>query len=380
MSPVMLDVLQSCPKKLFVVGDTHQQIYSFRHAVDAMTKLDADQVLELSQSFRFGPQIAELAQALIQEAKSIPGFRIRGNTAVASRASLYGRHESHRDVRSATVLARTNLGLFATALDLRKKGIALRFEKDMAPVLGRILDVMHVARGAPEQARDTFVRSFPSLEDIEKYAEETQDLGLAQTCKIVTQYERELPKVAYDLIKLCGDSRPQEHEAVTLTTVHGAKGKEYPRVIIDTDLPLHLERALDSDVAAQDEINLAYVAIYPSPNRTAPAGGATSHTGEQMEVYAFGLGSRPIKERARATSIHISSKAPKTEAGSRGAEMGSRPDRRNDPWRWKDRRDGSKKMLGGSKGPGRQSVGELLKSQVMWVSDCACGVVRRVTL
>ena len=44
-------------------------------------------------------------------------------------------------------------------------------------------------------------------ENIDKYAEETQDFVLVQTCKIVTQYERELPKVAFDLMKLCNDSR-----------------------------------------------------------------------------------------------------------------------------------------------------------------------------
>ena len=87
-----------------------------------------------------------------------------------------------------------------------------------------------------------------------------------------------------------------------------------------------------------------------------------------MEVYAFGLGSRPIKERARATSIHISSKAPKTEAGPKSEEMECRPDCQNNTWRWKDRQDGFKQMPGGSNEPERQRVGELLKSPVMAIT------------
>jgi F-box protein, helicase, 18 len=45
----------SCQKapKIFV-GDSHQQIYRFRGAVDAMKQVEAVQTLRLSQSFRFG--------------------------------------------------------------------------------------------------------------------------------------------------------------------------------------------------------------------------------------------------------------------------------------------------------------------------------------
>lgn len=53
LSPIMVDALQTCTRRLFVVGDSHQQIYSFRNAVDAMTKVKADETFDLTQSFRF---------------------------------------------------------------------------------------------------------------------------------------------------------------------------------------------------------------------------------------------------------------------------------------------------------------------------------------
>merc|ERR1719483_1515298 len=69
MNPCMLSVClqQKCPK--IVVGDQYQQIYSFRGAVNALDlvlKSDRTSVKTnyfLTQSFRFGPEIAFLANS-----------------------------------------------------------------------------------------------------------------------------------------------------------------------------------------------------------------------------------------------------------------------------------------------------------------------------
>ena len=45
---------QKVPK--IFVGDSHQQIYQFRGAVNAMKQVHAAQSLRLSQTFRFGGQ------------------------------------------------------------------------------------------------------------------------------------------------------------------------------------------------------------------------------------------------------------------------------------------------------------------------------------
>ena len=79
LSPIMLDALGRCRSRIIVVGDTHQQIYGFRYAVDAMERMEADEEFELSLSFRFGKPIAGLATALIRQAKGKKDFTILGN-------------------------------------------------------------------------------------------------------------------------------------------------------------------------------------------------------------------------------------------------------------------------------------------------------------
>ena len=56
----MMGILSNQPNQVIYVGDAHQQIYEWRGAVNAMKRLPLPQTL-LTQSFRFGDQIADVA-------------------------------------------------------------------------------------------------------------------------------------------------------------------------------------------------------------------------------------------------------------------------------------------------------------------------------
>ena len=62
--PIMLSILEKQKCQIIYVGDPYQQIYSWRGAVNAMQSINA-QTCYLSQSFRFGPQLAQKAQMLL---------------------------------------------------------------------------------------------------------------------------------------------------------------------------------------------------------------------------------------------------------------------------------------------------------------------------
>ncbi len=54
---VLLDLRNTARAGLIFVGDTHQSIYSGRHAIDSLVNLrnDADLLFTLTKSFRLGP-------------------------------------------------------------------------------------------------------------------------------------------------------------------------------------------------------------------------------------------------------------------------------------------------------------------------------------
>ena len=62
--PIMLNVLNNQSAQVIYVGDRHQQIYAFRGAVNAMQSLEIPET-RLSQSFRFGQDIADLANTIL---------------------------------------------------------------------------------------------------------------------------------------------------------------------------------------------------------------------------------------------------------------------------------------------------------------------------
>src|SRR6266568_2154751 len=64
VNDVMRRVILDQPAQTVVVGDSHQSIYGFRGAIDALKDWPADIVLPLTQSWRFGPTAAEFFAGL----------------------------------------------------------------------------------------------------------------------------------------------------------------------------------------------------------------------------------------------------------------------------------------------------------------------------
>jgi F-box protein, helicase, 18 len=105
-SAAMLDVFLQQRATKVIVGDTHQQIYGWRHAINSLEKADFA-TFHLSTSFRFGTDIAKLAMDVLQWKDHIEDYKpllIKGK----------GTNKAHA---SKAVIARTNLGLLLKAIE-----------------------------------------------------------------------------------------------------------------------------------------------------------------------------------------------------------------------------------------------------------------------
>ncbi|MFA4852620.1 MAG: UvrD-helicase domain-containing protein [Bacteroidales bacterium] len=105
-SPAMLDVFLKQKAVKVIVGDTHQQIYGWRFAVNSLEKTDF-KTYDLSTSFRFSQDIANLAREVLQWKNYLQDFKpvhITGNG-------------NTREYKVKAVLARTNLGLLLKAIE-----------------------------------------------------------------------------------------------------------------------------------------------------------------------------------------------------------------------------------------------------------------------
>ena len=270
-SPAMLDLFLKQDAIKVIVGDTHQQIYGWRFAVNSLEKANFKSYY-LTTSFRFGQDIANLAMDVLklktnlEQYKSIP---ISGE----------GKCTEHT---SQAVLARTNLGLLLKAIEFvtEKKVKHIYFEGNInsytyADEGASLYDVLNLYNEKHHLIRDNLIKGMKNMEELEDYIEKTEDIQLAMMVEIVKEYENEIP----DLIKTIKAKHVENDEKdkaeMIFSTVHRCKGMEYDTVFLVNDFITKekIERqSFDKYAATYDaaklneEINLLYVAVTRAKN------------------------------------------------------------------------------------------------------------------
>jgi F-box protein 18 (helicase) len=249
-NPVVADIIlsQSCPKIL--VGDPHQQIYAFRGAQDAMQHIDAEQNFYLTYSFRFGSEIAWIANKILRtfknETEELKGRRPKG--------------ESDILFRNCAIIARTNAVVFDEAASLcRTDKIAFlggiegyRFDD--------ILDVYLLYVGSPNQIKNPYLRSLQTYSEVKAFAEEADDRELKSKCRVVEKHRDQIPQLVEE-IKAATVEPPQAD--FILTTAHKSKGAQFSVVKLCADFPeLFADGTLiNPESLDPNEFNLLYVAV-----------------------------------------------------------------------------------------------------------------------
>jgi superfamily I DNA/RNA helicase len=264
-SPSMLDVFLNQPATKVIVGDSHQQIYSWRYAINSLEKVDFKS-FPLTSSFRFNQEIANLSLEILKWKNLLGNQTILPIRGVGNRvANNY----------SAT-LARTNLGLLSKAFDIvteETKKRSLFFEGNFNSYLyaddgASLFDVLNLYNGNHEMIRDELIKSLSSFDELEEYVERTEDAQLSILVEIVKKYGNELPR----LVRLIRDSSVDDKKDsdMIFSTVHRAKGMEYKNVYLHNDFisERKIKKMIDNknenpiDIPkVYEEINILYVAV-----------------------------------------------------------------------------------------------------------------------
>ena len=272
-SGAMLGVFQKQKGVKVVVGDTNQQIYGWRYAVNSLESLDYTPY-SLSTSFRFPQEIADLAVEVLKE-KSYLGF--------FKPPSIRGRGTGGNGGVKA-VLARTNLGLLLKAIDYLEERCLSRlyFEGNIhsytyAEEGASLYDVLSLFNGKPSAVHDPVIKRMRDLAELEEYISMTGEIELALMVEIVKKYGNGIPGILRSLKdKHVGDQEKERAEYI-FSTVHRAKGMEYDEVHLAEDFMTEERlmaitgkgKELEPAVQARlrEEINLLYVAVTRARHR-----------------------------------------------------------------------------------------------------------------
>lgn len=107
-TPAIMNIVLSQPCGKIFVGDPHQQIYTFRGAVNALFTVPHTHVFYLTQSFRFGVEIAYVGATILDVCK-----RVRKKTLVGGNHQSGIRGDAEGQV---ALLSRTNANVFDEAV------------------------------------------------------------------------------------------------------------------------------------------------------------------------------------------------------------------------------------------------------------------------
>lgn len=266
-SPAMLDIFLKQSSTKVIVGDTHQQIYGWRFAVNSLEKAEF-KTFNLTQSFRFPQPIADLAVSVL-ERKSIISNHERVNISGLN---------NHSENKTKATLSRTNLGLLLKAIEYvteKRNNKRIYFEGNInsytyADDGTSLYDVVNLANGNWYRIKDKLIHSMRSLYELEDYTKKTEDVQLGMMVEIVKEYGNEIPGIIKSIKERHLENDQKENADMIFSTVHRCKGMEYDSIHLVNDfLTEEKLKKLKNDPEEKEinvsklseEINLLYVAI-----------------------------------------------------------------------------------------------------------------------
>lgn len=257
LNPVLIDIVRKAKRPAMIVGDPYQSIYAFRGAMSAMDSFNGT-IHPLSQSFRFGPKIAEVANNVLSHSLKRPKLPIVGFDAKNSVVTEY----QGKVKRPSTILARTNFrlfeGLVTTTLPFHVVG-------GIDEMLNQVAAGYALYKEQRPKIIDPLVSHFASWSDCKEAAEAEDEPELTRLVRIIEQYTDAIPEILAGLrARHCPDER---RAALIVSTAHKAKGREWPHVIVlddfmpITQLKAMLARKRITPREYDQEINLTYVTL-----------------------------------------------------------------------------------------------------------------------
>jgi F-box protein, helicase, 18 len=266
-SSAMLDIFLKQSATKVIVGDTHQQIYGWRYAVNSLEKTNF-KTYHLSTSFRFSQDIANLAIEVLKLKKHIgqsEGIQIMGKG-------------SKNEIKTKAVLARTNLGLLLKAIEYvmqKKKVKQIYFEGNInsytyADEGASLYDVLNLYNKKHHLIKDKLIRAMKDLHELEDYIEKTEEIQLAMMVNIVKEYGNKIPDIIKTIKEKHVDNEEKEKAEMIFSTVHRCKGMEYDAIQLVNDFISEekIEKLKESKknetlnlTKLNEEINLLYVAV-----------------------------------------------------------------------------------------------------------------------
>lgn len=238
---VVIDVLANQKNAQVIwVGDTYQQIYRWRGAVNAMETVSAAHTCTLRQSFRFGQAIATLASNTLK-------YHFAANTNIQGTSELSA---ISSELPPNAIICRTNICLISEAIYYHLEGQKVHIiggTKELVILLnatGRLLDGKKVEHPDLQQFGDWL--------EVVEFSQTDSGAHLRLLVGLVNQYPVNYLQIFLNEI----ENVTMVKADLVVSNAHKAKGHEWDIVKLGKDF-----KDKDDKYFTEEEGNLLYVAI-----------------------------------------------------------------------------------------------------------------------
>jgi superfamily I DNA/RNA helicase len=251
--PVILGLLERHRGARIIVGDKYQQLYQWRGAVNALSRMGSDSAeFSLTQTFRFGPGAAAWANQVLE----IIGEKLR----IIPAAHRTNVSIEEKPIAIDALLARANAGTLDEAIQGLEHKRKVHVMGGAEPLIRLIRGAWDLYRGNPASGELVMFASWDELKAAAQGQKDGApgDPGLQVLVRLIKDRDRRVLQMCKQL-EACVESPVAAQ--ITVSTVHKAKGLEWPRVLMSSDFNQLVQMEHDKPVIDLEEAYIMYVAV-----------------------------------------------------------------------------------------------------------------------
>ena len=233
ISDVMIGIVEAQKCRRIYVGDSFQQIYSFRYAINALNKIELPSY-ELSKSFRFSDSYAKYLEKnlnTLYEKNSGKLLKISGietSTTIGEKTLDYE--------KPICVIARSTFGLIQQIVHFIQDNKKIYFEGGYASysfMNQTVYSIFYLKEKKNDKITIDEIKDFETIQELEQFAKDTKNQDYLNIIKFINTYGDNIFEINKKIKTKITTNK--EDADLVFTTTHKSKGLEYDQVIMADD-------------------------------------------------------------------------------------------------------------------------------------------------